>query len=127
MRIGPWPDAEASPEAVASRVRYLGSPEHKDHPSEAGPGRLRSDAYCCPAAFTGEVARNNAFLKEGIRKMCVSSTFEGGFPKYVWVWMDGQLYAARHINGPLGTYKGYCLAPAEYPEDPSGLLTATRP
>jgi len=35
--------------------------------------------------------------------------------------------AARHINGPLGTYKGYCLAPAEYPEDPSGLLTATRP
>jgi len=52
----------------------------------------------------------------------VSEVFEGGFPKYVWTWIAGDLYEARHINGPQGTYKGYQLEEAEYPEDPEFRL-----
>jgi hypothetical protein len=48
--------------------------------------------------------------------------FEGGFPKYVWTWLDDDLYEARHINGPQGTYKGYKLQPEEYPLDPNNRL-----
>ena len=44
------------------------------------------------------------------------------FPKYVWGWLDGDLYEARHINGPAGTYKGYKLQESEYPRDPVGCL-----
>ncbi len=52
----------------------------------------------------------------------MSGVFEGGFPKYVWAWLDGDLYEARHINGPQGTYKGYKLHRLEYPKDPKGRL-----
>ncbi len=121
-RIGSWPDGESDPGTLAERVRYIGSPEHKDHPSDAGPGHLRSHAYCCPAALTEDAAQNTQRLREGIRRQCVSATFESGFPKYVWVWMGKELFEARHINGPLGTYKGYRLEPAQYPEDPDRRL-----
>ena len=40
-----------------------------------------------------------------------------GFPRYAWGWLNGNLYEARHINGPAGTYKGYRLQEAEYPSD----------
>ena len=43
-------------------------------------------------------------------------------PKYVWAWLKGDLYEARHINGPAGTYKGYKLLQSEYPRDPMGRL-----
>ena len=39
-----------------------------------------------------------------------------------WGWIDGRLYEARHINGPAGTYKGYEIEKAEYPEDPENRL-----
>jgi hypothetical protein len=65
---------------------------------------------------------NTAALREGIRRRCVGAAFEGGFPKYVWTWIDGDLYEARHINGPQGTYKGYRLDEIEHPQDPNGLL-----
>lgn len=120
--IGPWPaDAEA-PELVAARAQYVGSPEHKRHPSAAGPAELRSDATACEAARTRDVARNTAALREGIRRGCVSARFEGGFPRYVWTWIDGVLYEARHIHGPLGAYKGYRLEACEWPHDPEGRL-----
>ena len=40
---------------------------------------------------------------------------EQGFPKYVWGWLNGDLYEPRHINGPAGTYKGYKIMESEYP------------
>lgn len=127
LRIGTWPKGESDPATVASRVRYVGSQEHKDHPSAAGPGHLRSDAYCCPPALTRDVERNTQYLRMGILKECVSSTFESGFPKYVWVRMDGEVFEARHINGPEGTYKGYRLERAQYPEDPKARLEGAWP
>ncbi|HVZ35238.1 MAG TPA: hypothetical protein VG963_22585 [Polyangiaceae bacterium] len=55
-------------------------------------------------------------LREAIRAGRVGEEI-GGFPKYVWVVLDGSVYEARHINGPMGHYKGYELEPAEYPEN----------
>lgn len=121
-KIGEWPDNAGSPEDLAQQVQYVGSPEHKDHPSPAGPPRLRSDATPCEVHMTRNVERNTEALREGIRRMCVSPIFEGGYPKYVWTWMDGILYEARHINGPQGTYKGYRLEELETPLDPEGRL-----
>ncbi len=122
-KIGQWPKDFESSEAIASKVKYVGSAEHKDHPSPAGPPRLRSDATPCAKEMTIDVARNTRALREGIRRRCISACpFEGGFPKYVWTWIDGVLYEARHINGPQGTYKGYRIEDLERPDDPEGKL-----
>ncbi len=120
--IGKWPVEAEPPEALAEKVSYVGSPEHKDHPSSAGPPRLRTDATPCEPHMTKDLGRNSEALKEGIRRRCTSARFEGGFPKYVWTWIGGCLYEARHINGPQGTYKGYRLEEMEWPKDPDGLL-----
>ena len=117
--IGPW-NGDASPEDTASRARYVGSQEHKGYPSPAGPPALRADATPCdPEIEWGDI---NAALQEAIRRCCTSAVFEQGFPKYVWGWIDRDLYEARHLNGPAGTYKGYRLEKMEYPRDPEGRL-----
>ena len=121
-KIGPWPANEQSPELVAENAQYVGSPEHKSHPSAAGAPALRSDASKCEPAMTRDIARNTEALREGIRRCCTSSVFEDGFPKYVWTWADNDLYEARHIRGPAGTYKGYRLETAEMPDYPENLL-----
>ena len=98
----------------------MGSPEHKRYPSSAGSPKLRSDATPCDPNI--EMADINATLQEAIKRRCTSEQFEQGFPKYAWGWLDGDLYEARHINGPAGTYKGYCLQKVEYPRDAKGRL-----
>lgn len=125
-RISAWPSDVQTPEEVAERVTYVGSAEHKDHPSNAGPPALRSDATPCEPHLTRNLEVNTQALREGILRRCTSSVFEGGFPKYVWTWIEGALYEARHINGPQGTYKGYRLEITEYPDDPQGLLNWER-
>jgi hypothetical protein len=77
--------------------------------------------------MTLDLDANTEALREGIRRRCVSSLFEGGFPKYVWTWIHGDLYVARHINGPQGTYKGYRLEEVERPRDPAGRLDWEKP
>jgi len=72
--------------------------------------------------MTRDVDANTAALREGIKGRRTSSIFEGGFPKYVWTWMGDDLYEARHINGPQGSYKGYRLEQPEWPDDPEGRL-----
>jgi hypothetical protein len=72
--------------------------------------------------MTHDVEANTRALRDGIRRRCVSQEFEGGYPKYVWTWVNGKLYEARHINGPRGTYKGYKLEAVEHPSDPDGRL-----
>lgn len=121
-KIGEWPEDEDPPEDLAERVEYVGSPEHKDHPSAAGPPCLRSDATPCEPHMTRDVKGNTEALRDGVRRRCVSQIFEGGYPRYVWTRINGVLYEARHINGPLGTYKGYRLEEFEMPLDPDGRL-----
>jgi hypothetical protein len=61
-------------------------------------------------------------LREAIERQCIGEIFEGEFPKYVWGWLDGELYEARLVNRSQGTYKGYPLEDIETPRDDRGLL-----
>jgi hypothetical protein len=126
-RILPWPEGEAPPEEVAAAARYVGSPEHKGAWSPHHEPRLRSDASECPVELSRDLAANTEALRRAIALRCVSADFEDGFPKYVWVWLDGGLWEARHIRGPAGTYKAYGpLEPVDFPLDRDGLLEAAR-
>ena len=103
----------------------MGSPEHKDYQSVAGPPALRRDGTSCPKSLLGsdltkDVSVLTEALRDGIRRGQVGEEI-AGFPKYVWVILDGVVYEARHINGPQGDYKGYELDPAEYPDNLSFL------
>ena len=104
------------PEAVAARVRYVGSPEHKSYPSFAGPPRLRvADASKCDPRFV-DAAPLTAWLRESIRAGRFGAPWEGDFPKYV-CFVDGDTcYEARLVNRASGEYKGWELAPEERPE-----------
>jgi len=82
---------------------------------------LRSDASECDPRYT-DFNDITEVLSDGIRRGCIGAIFEASFPKYVWGWLDGQLYEARHINGPQGTYKAYPLEDLERPKDERGLL-----
>lgn len=124
--LHPWPDEQHTPEDVAERVRYVGSAEHKGSWSSHHNPRLRSDASECPPDLSQDLRANTEHLKRGILAKCVGRDFEDGFPKYVWVWVDDTLYEARHIRGPMGTYKAYPLEPVERPKDNRGLLEVAR-
>ena len=100
---------------IAEHVEYHGSSEHKSYPSRAGPPALRTDATPCDPDIDW-AAISNA-LAQGVRRGCISEATEQGLPKYVWAWLGGDLYEARHLNGFAGKYKGYRLEPPEYPRD----------
>ena len=119
--IGPWPNDKPTPADVADRASYIGSAEHKTYPSPAGHPGLRSDASRCDPRYT-DFQQITLVLREGIRRRCTSGVFEGDFPKYVWGWLDGQLYEARLINRQQGAYKGYPLEEVDFPKDEDGLL-----
>ena len=123
-RITPWPDQAPTPDALARQVTYVGSAEHKDHPSPAGPPRLRhNDASSCDPRYATFEEPTRA-LREAVKARCTSD-FVGRFPKYAWGSLDGRLYEARLVNQELGTYKAYKLEKAaELPEDPARLLEA---
>lgn len=114
--IAPWPEDKPSPAETAERVFYVGSAEHKTYPSPAGHPALRSDASRCDPRYT-DFREITLALREGIRRCCTGAVFEGNFPKYVWGWMDGQLYEARLVNQSQGAYKGYRIEALEAPLD----------
>jgi hypothetical protein len=119
-RINAWPADAKPPSDVAARISYVGSAEHKDHPSPAGPPRLRSDASRCDPRYIDFRAPTEA-LREAIRAQRTSE-FQGRFPTYVWGALDGKLYEARLVNHEQGQYKAYPIEIEELPEDPDGLL-----
>jgi len=119
--IAPWKQEHGDPLDVAERATYRGSPEHKGYPSPAGNPSLRSDASQCDPRYT-DFEPITEVLRAAIRRGCVGAIFEGGFPKYVWGWLEERLYEARHINDPRGSYKAYPLEEIEYPIDPDDRL-----
>ena len=73
--------------AMAEKITYTISREHKDYLTSAGPGKLRSDASACPRGLDfDEVAE---WLKEAVRVCSVSAAFDGDFPRYVWRRVGG--------------------------------------
>lgn len=100
---------------LAARAHYVGSSEHKTYPSFAGRPALRADASKCDPKLTS-AEEITQWLKEAILAGSCGSLFEGDFPRYVWLKHDGVVYEGRLVNRELGQYKGYPLAPHEYPK-----------
>jgi hypothetical protein len=102
--------------AIAERVSYIGSPEHKDTPSFAGQPRPRADASLCDRQLSQDHERVTQWLQTAIRQGAVGGICEGDFPRYVW-YKDGDVvYEARLVNRESGEYKGYPLNETEWPE-----------
>ena len=102
-------------DCLAKRVGYVGSPEHKDFPSFAGPPRLRSDASCCPREIKDrEVVCE--WLRSAIRRGAVGAPWEGDFPRYVWYKHGDIVFEGRLVNRGNGLYKGYPLDSEEWPD-----------
>ncbi len=119
--ICPWPDGHTAPDLVAASVRYVGSSEHKDYESDAGPPALRSDAARCDPRITN-FEQISVALREAITRRCTGALFEGKFPRHVWGWMEGRLYEARLINRVQGWYKAWPIEEIERPRDDEGRL-----
>jgi len=101
--------------AVARRVSYVGSPEHKDTPSFAGQPKPRADASICDANLAGKQIEITKWLKNAIQEGRVSAYWEGEFPRYVWHKVAEVVYQARLVNRELGQYKGFPLNDDEWP------------
>jgi hypothetical protein len=113
-----WPLDASPPEELAQRVTYVGSGEHKTRPVDASydfSPALRSDASRCDPSVTREQAEQA--LREAIRRQCVSSSFVGPFPQYVWGWFNGQPHVARLTNPERGAYKAWPISRSELPTD----------
>jgi hypothetical protein len=128
-RIVRWPSSEPAA-TVAAQAAYIGSAEHKSHPSPAGPPKLRrNDASACDPRYVERGSDPVSFTPAPTTALraaiATSQTSElvGRFPKYVWGVLDGVLYEARLVNHEAGTYKAYALKDdSELPDDPDGRL-----
>lgn len=111
LSVGPAPEGIDVP-SVANRVRYLGSPQHKDLPSFAGPILHPKPAgSICPRELARRVEDLQRWLEDAIMRGNFSDFWQGGFPKYVW-YRDGEtVYEGQLMNPAEGTYKGYPLEP----------------
>ena len=117
-RLGePPPDVDI--EAAAAAARYVGSAEHKSYPSSAGPPRLRADATPCPPTLS-DAAELTQWLRRAISARQTSGRWEGGFPRYAWLDVEGTVYEARQLGPGSGEYKGY---PLEAEQRPRGLAS----
>ena len=102
------PPTDGTLDALAARVRYVGSAEHKSYPSEAGPPALRKDATPCDQTL-GDFETFSSWIASAIRKGRIGAPWEVDFPRYVWVLREQTWYEARLVNPIQGTYKGYEL------------------
>lgn len=109
------PPEERPDPAVADRVEYVGSPEHKRSPSFAGAPRPRADASICGPEFNGRQAELTEWLRDGIRRGAVGGEIEGDFPRYVWYRQGEDVFEARLVNRGTGEYKGFKLKRDEWP------------
>jgi hypothetical protein len=106
----------------------VGSGEHKAlpiHDSYASyalelAAYKRSDASRCDPTITRDQAEEA--LRAAIRRGHVSADFQGGFPVYVWGWLDERPHTARLINREAGYYKAWPVEESELPLDRNGQL-----
>ncbi|MEZ6132192.1 MAG: hypothetical protein R3C59_26325 [Planctomycetaceae bacterium] len=101
---------------LASRVSYVGSPEHKAGPSFAGSPRPRADATKCDPSLNDRLDDINRWLRCAFHLHCFSGPWEGDFPRYAWCMVNDVVYEARLVNREQGHYKGWQLEPAEWPD-----------
>ena len=101
---------------LASRVTYVGSPEHKTGTSFAGVTAARADATKCDTALNGRLDEIQRWLRRAFELRCFGGPWEGGFPRYAWCKVGQIVYEARLLNQGLGQYKGWQLEPDEWPD-----------
>ncbi len=109
------PPEQTDLDELAERARYVGSPEHKDTASFAGPPRLRADASCCPREMAEDQPTINGWLRSAIRRGATGTPWEGAFPRYVWYKHEETVFEGRLVNRATGEYKGYPLDRDEWP------------
>ena len=102
-------------DTLAARATYVGSPEHKDAPSFAGPPRPRGDASICPREYKDDTELVTGWLRAAIRDGSTGAPWEGDFPRYVWHKENATVFEARLVNRGEGSYKGYPLDDDEWP------------
>ena len=95
-------------------ITYVGSPEHKDTPSFAGPPRPRGDASICPREYRDEKLITR-WLRAAICDGSTGAPWNGDFPRYVWHKENDTVFEARLVSRGNGTYKGYPLDDDEWP------------
>lgn len=98
-------------QALASRARYGGNPEHKKNPGDFGlvpPSDPRQGKSLCDVAKIFKRNEAEELLRTGLSKGLVSDRMAGEWPKNVWsVTDDGFAMEAQLENPNLGTYHGY--------------------
>jgi hypothetical protein len=94
---------------LAERVVFVGSNEHKNYPSAAGPRALRGDATECDPALR-DTRLFTEWVRTGIARGWVGAPWLGDFPRYVWHQVDDVWWEAYLVNSGLGQYKGWALA-----------------
>ena len=101
---------------IADQVSYVGSTDHKDYPSFAGPPGPRSDASLCPRHIK-DPEMVCGWLRDAIRRGAVGAPWENGFPRYAWYkHEDGTVFEGRLSNRGPGAYKGYPLDRDQWPQ-----------
>jgi hypothetical protein len=107
-------------DAIAAAVRYVGSPEHKNTPSFAGPPlwkrRPRADSSLCDPSLANRLQEINEWLQTAIRQRQFI-WHDQAFPRYVYARIDTAIYEARLTNHVTGEYKGYELYPEQIPKE----------
>ena len=101
---------------VADRVKYSGSPEHKNIHSFCGPPRPRGDATICDSRLAVQLNMLQDWLREAIANGCCTAFDDSDFPKYVWFKDGDTVYEGRLVNSGTGEYKGYPLSREEWPK-----------
>ena len=109
------PDVELLKE-IASRASYVGSPEHKRHPSFAGPPAPKATSTLCDPGFANQQEMLTGWVREAIEKGQVGIMWEGNYPRNIWLKKDGVVFEARLVNKGNGGYKGWPLEDFEIPE-----------
>lgn len=109
------PPLGVSGAALATRVTYIGSSEHKTGPSFAGRPRPRADATKCDTALNDRLEEIQRWLQRAFELQCFGPPWEGDFPRYAWCKVGEIVYEARLVNRGLGQYKGWQLSPDEWP------------
>ena len=115
-RIIQPPPAGIDVSVLASRVSYVGSPEHKTRPSFAGMPRPRADATKCDTELNDCLKEIQQWLRRAFKVQCFGGPWEGDFPRYAWCKVGEIVYEARLVNRGNGQYKGWLLEPEEWPD-----------
>lgn len=111
-------------EAAAEQAKYVGSSEHKNAPSSAGPPKLRLDASPCPPEIVKQQEKITGWLRAAIRHGSTGKFWEGHsprFPRYVWYRHGNTVFEGRLTNQVLGEYKGHPLKRSEWPDDSEAI------